>query len=174
MDFFRNNEFERAIDIIEFLNTDSSNLSKAIQANYKVSGYFISNEKHDKLQITISKLSGNLNRYSLEGEYIDSFKTAKEAKTKLGLKLGSVSTAVKTSKSCNGFYWTRTDNPTEKIEVPEKGPNTKKKVRMLTLDGTLVKIFSSVADAIREFPGCASVLSGRCKQSHNYKFEYIN
>lgn len=167
------NEFEKAIDVVEFLNTDSSNLSRAIKANYKVSGYFVSNEKHDKLQITISKLSGKLNRYSLEGKYIDSFKTVKEAKAKLELNLSSISSAIKMGKSCNGFYWTRTDNPIERIKVPEKGPNTKKKVKMLTLDGILVKIFDSVADAIKEFPGCASVLKGRCKQAYNYKFEYV-
>lgn len=105
------NEFETAREIITFLNTNSANLSRAIKANYRISGYFISHEKLDKIQITVSKTSEQLNRYSLDGNYIDSFKTVKEAKEKLNLKLANLSTALKLGKQCNGFYWTRSNDP---------------------------------------------------------------
>lgn len=52
---------------------------------------------------------------TLEGNYIDSFKTVKEAKEKLGLKLCSISQAIRLRCQCNGFYWTRTDTPTPTI-----------------------------------------------------------
>jgi hypothetical protein len=45
---------------------------------------------------------------------------------------------------------------------------------MINSNNDVIKIFESVSDAIKEFPGCASVLNGRCKQSHGYNFEYIN
>lgn len=165
-------EFEEAKDAIEFLKTDSGNLSRAIKANYKISGYFISTEKFDKLQIIVSKLSGKLNRYTLDGIYIDSFDTVKSAKEKTGLKLTSISGAIRTNSSCGGFLWTRTDNPIDKIV--SKKPNTKRKVKMLDLSGNLIKIFDSVTEAQKEFKSCRSVLKGTSKQSRGYKFEYIN
>ena len=36
-------------------------------------------------------------------------------KEKLGLKLCSISQAIKLGRQCNGFRWTRTDNPTPTI-----------------------------------------------------------
>jgi hypothetical protein len=97
------NEFEKAGDVIKFLDTNNANLNRTIHANYKISGYFISTEKYDKLQIIVSKVSRKLNRYSLDGLYIDSFKTIKEAKDKLNLKLSSISAAIKLKHACNGF-----------------------------------------------------------------------
>lgn len=108
-------EFESSKEITAFLDTNSANLSRAIKASYKISGYFISNEKFDKLQITVSKTSEKLNRYSLNGVYIDSFQTVREAREKLNLKLGNISTAIKLKKQCNGFLWTRNDNPAPNI-----------------------------------------------------------
>lgn len=108
-------EFESAGEAVTFLETNYGNLSRAVKAQYKISGYFISTEKHDKLQIVVNKKSGKLNRYSLEGEYIDSFNTVKEAKEKLGLKLSSISAAIKLRRQHNGFLWTRDDNPVKNL-----------------------------------------------------------
>ena len=110
-------EFDKADSIKSFLNTNSGNLSRAVKSSIKISGYFITTEKFDKLQITVTKLSGKLNRYTLDGKYIDSFKTVKEAKEKLNLKLCSISQAIKLGRQCNGYRWTRTDNPTPTIDV---------------------------------------------------------
>lgn len=110
-------EFDTCDEITSFLKTNTGNLSRAVKLNYKINGYFITNEKFDKLQVTVTKLSGKLNRYSLEGEYIDSFKSAGEAKKKTGLKLCSLSQAIKLGRQCNGYYWTRTDNPPKNIDV---------------------------------------------------------
>ena len=82
-------------ECIKYLDTNRGNLTRAIKLQNKIRGYFVSTEKYDKLQVTITKLSGKLNRYTLEGIYIDSFKTAKEARDKLGLKLCSISSAIK-------------------------------------------------------------------------------
>lgn len=78
-------------ECIKYLDTNRGNLTRAIKLQNKIRGYFISPEKYDKLQVMITKLSGKLNRYTLEGAYIDSFKTVKEARDKLGLKLCSIS-----------------------------------------------------------------------------------
>lgn len=36
---------------------------------------------------------------------------------KLGLKLTSLSTAIRLNRQCNGFRWTRGDNPTDYINI---------------------------------------------------------
>lgn len=113
-------EFDNADSIKNFLQTNSGNLSRAVKLSLKISGYFITTEKLDKLQINVTKLSGKLNRYTLDGKYIDSFNTIKEAKEKLNLKLCSIAQAIKLGRQCNGYRWTRTDNPTPTININEK------------------------------------------------------
>lgn len=164
-------EFETASECIKFLETNSANLSRAVQLQNKIGGYFITTEKVDKLIISISKSSGKLNRYTVEGEYIDSFNTVAEAKEKLGLKLSSISQSIKLNRVCNGFRWTRSDNPELYIEIP-KNKNKPRKVQMFDLKGNLIKTFNTVSAADSEFPGCRSVLKGQSKHSHGYIFKY--
>lgn len=110
-------EFDSNAECVAFLDTNRGNLTRAIKLSNKINGYFISTEKYNKLQITVTKLTGKLNRYTLDGKYIDSFRTVKEAKEKLGLKLCSISTAIKLGRQCNGYRWTKTDFPTPTINV---------------------------------------------------------
>lgn len=110
-------EFDSNQECINFLETNRGNLTRAIKTSGKIKGFFITTEKLDKLQVVVTKLSGKLNRYTLDGNYIDSFNTIKEAKEKLGLKLTSISTAIKCNRQCNGFRWTRCDNPPLHINI---------------------------------------------------------
>lgn len=114
---FLEKEFNNCQECVTFLETNTGNLSRAIKTSGKIKGYFISTEKYDKIQIVVTKLSGKLNRYTLDGKYIDSFNTVKEAKEKLGLKLTSLSTAIRLNRQCNGFRWTRGDNPSDHINI---------------------------------------------------------
>lgn len=109
--------FKSSSECIEFLNTDTGNLSRAVRLNNRIRGYFISTEKLDHVKIQVTKLNGKLNRYTLDGKYIDSFDSVKEAKETLGLKLCSISQAIKLNRQCNGYRWTRTDNPTPTIII---------------------------------------------------------
>lgn len=118
-DGFLIEEFNSLSEIVAFLGTNNGNITRAVKANYKISGYFISTEKYDKLQIVVSKNTEQLNRYTIDGTYIDSFKTVSEAKQKLGLKLGSISTSIKLNRTCNGFRWTRNDNPPMKLNITD-------------------------------------------------------
>lgn len=113
-------EFKDVESIKQFLNNNSGNLSKSVKTSIKISGYFITTTKLEKLQITVTKVSEKLNRYTLDGKYIDSFNTIKEAKEKLNLKLCNISKAIKLGRSCNGYRWTRTNNPTSIININKK------------------------------------------------------
>ena len=166
------NDFETAKECIEFLNTGNANLSRAVMSKIKINGFFISTEYYEKLQIVVTKLSGKLNRYTPDGKYIDSFNTINEAKQKLGLKLSSISQAIKLNRICNGFRWTRTDNPSDIIDVPEI-KNKKRKVVMKDESGEIIKVFESTAEAERQYPGCGNALKSPNRKSHGYKFEYL-
>lgn len=110
-------EFNSNEECIEFLETNRANLTRAIKLQNKINGYFISTEKHDKIRIQATKLNGKLNRYTLDGQYIDSFESAAQARQTLGLKLASLSQAIRLKRQCNGYRWTRCDNPPEYINV---------------------------------------------------------
>ena len=88
-------KFNSSSECISYLDTNTGNLTRAIKLQNKILGFFITTEKVDKLQVVITKLSGQLNRYDLDGNYIDSFRTIKEAREKLGLKLSSISSAIR-------------------------------------------------------------------------------
>ena len=104
-------------ECIEFLDTNRGNLTRAIKLQNKIKGYFISLEKLENFKVNVSKLNGKLNRYSLNGEYIDSFDSVADARRILNLKLCSISQAIKLHRQCNGYRWTRTDFPTKTITI---------------------------------------------------------
>lgn len=110
-------QFNSASECVNFLETNTGNLSRSIKTQGRIKGYFITTQRLYKLQVVVTKLSGKLNRYSLNGQYIDSFNSVKEAKEKLGLKLSSLSTAIKLNRQCNGYRWTRGDNPPMNINI---------------------------------------------------------
>ena len=109
--------FSNSSECVEFLNSDTGNLTRAIKLNNRINGYFISTEKLDSIKVQVTKLNGKLNRYTLDGHYIDSFDSIKQAKEVLGLKLCSISQAIRLNRQCNGFRWTRTDSPTPTIII---------------------------------------------------------
>ena len=113
--------FDNVSDCAEFLmQKDYSNISRALKCGYKVNGYFVTDQKLDYIKVQVTKNNGKLNRYSINGDYIDSFDTTAEAKSKLNLKLANLSAAIKKGGMCNGYYWTRSDNPPEHINVKKK------------------------------------------------------
>lgn len=156
----------------KYFDTDSSHINLAIRTCGKVRGYFISTEKYDKLKILVTPLSGKLNRYTPEGKYIDSFNTIQEAREKLGLKLCSISTAIKLQRINNGYRWTRTDYPTPTIEIP-KVTNHKRKVAVYSKDDELIEIFNSVTETEKKYPGCRYYLKRGGKQK-GLSFKYYD
>lgn len=167
-------ECENIKECMDFLEVNTnSNISRAVQARYKINGYFVSTDKVDKLQVNFSRSSEQLNRYSMNGEYIDSFSSIKEAKEILGLKLCSISTAIKLNRSCNGFRWTRNNNPPKFIEV-KNNPSASKQVEMIDSNNKVVKIFNSIAEAEKAYGGATACIRGRCKKAHGFVFKLKN
>lgn len=147
---------------------------RAIKFQYKVlSKYYISTELYSVLpKMEKTKLTGDIHQYDLEGNYIQTFKTVKEAEESVGEKFCNFSTAVKMTGYYKGFLWFRG----EKLErvAPYENKSKAKKVAQYTMDGKLVKIFDKVRDAKKEFPNVQKVLSGKAKHCHNFTFKYVS
>lgn len=156
--------------VLKIIDIIPNNFTRSVKCKYKLNGYFVTDEKLDKISLSISNSPEQLNRYSLDGIYLDSFHSVKEAKEKLGLSLCSISSAIKGRKSCNGFYWTRSNNPTQSIKIRNK--NIKKQVEVLHISTGEVEIFESVSAAEKKYKSTRQILAGRCNSPHDLKFNY--
>jgi hypothetical protein len=58
-----------------------------------------------------------VNQYTSDGNLVASYTSIEEAKKVTGLKLCSVSQAIKLFRKCNGYYWTRGNNPPQTINT---------------------------------------------------------
>ena len=93
---------ENSKELERFLNTiTSKGTRKAYEANINL---FLKYKGIDNLE-DFKKLTMDDEHQAL----------VQEAREKLGLKLCSISQAIKLGRQCNGFRWTRTDNPTPTI-----------------------------------------------------------
>lgn len=165
-------EFETAIECAQYLDCNKNVIYQKSNSTDQINGFFISTKKLNKITINISPITGKLNRYTLDGKYIDSFNTVKEAKEKLNLRLSSISMAVKKNGGiCNGFRWTRTDNPTKTIEII-KSYRPKTAVLVYDTNGNLVKEYESARLCEKDYPAFRSVIYGRAKTCHGLIFKY--
>ena len=165
--------FESLSECVTFLNDSLFHIQRAIKLNRTVKGYYIS------LQLTSvyekpknEKLTGEVHQYSLEGKYIRSFHSIKEAERELQTGLSEINNSIRLNQQCKGFLWRRG----EKVEsVPPHVPSksSAKKVGQYTMNGELVKIFNTVREAKLEFPNVSKVLKGQANHCHNFKFKYI-
>ena len=104
-------------ELLELVESNSGNISRAIKLQNKVKGFFITTEKLDNVSFNIAPSIGNLNQYTADGNLVASYHSAEEAKRLTGLKLCSISQAIKLFRKCNGFYWTRANNPPQTINT---------------------------------------------------------
>ena len=150
-----------------------THVQRGIKLGVSVHGYYLS----DKLtlffvKLKIPTLTGMLHQYNINGEYIQSFNSIKEAEIKLNLSLKGINNAIKLNNSYyKGFLWCRG----EKLEFLHKYiPKIKpRKIGQYTIEGELVKIFNSVRECRKEFPNVSKVLNGSAKHCHNFTFKYL-
>lgn len=164
-------EFQSLTAVTEFLDSNSANVSRSIALKNKVHGYFITTEKLENFNVLITpKIKSKVHQYSAKGRYIASFDTIQQARSKTGLKLCSISQAIKLKHKCNGYYWTRSINPSPSIKVSTS--RTPKKVAVYK-HGKLLKVFSSLQSAKKAYPSCQACLRGLSKQSKGCTFKYL-
>ena len=157
------------------LNDSSiAHLQRAAKLGNKVQGFYISLIKSDKFpEINLPRLSGEVHQYNLNGEYIQSFKSIKEAENQLNLgKLTGINTSIKMGEQYKGFLWRRGEKQ-DSIK-PYKTPKcAAKRIAQYTMDGKFVKEYRTISEAKKEFPNVGKVLRGQASHCHNYIFKYI-
>lgn len=140
-------------------------------------------EKHNRFKREILQFDLNMN-------YIKTWDSMTD------IEKNNICSSGEVSSVCNGkrltahnFVWRFKDTYTEDqynqdksfnfhvIKVPKTFPN-KKKIKQLNLNNTVVKIYESIADAVRQTgigkANIQAVLSHRHKTAGGYKWEYYN
>ena len=166
--------FESMSECTKYINDNLRHVQRAIKTGVSVKGYYIS----DKLTVIFEKpkfnrLTGLVHQYNLEGEYIQSFNSVKEAETKLNCKLQGINESIRMEQQYKGFLWRRGEDKLEKITPYKPSKSSAKKIGQYTMDDKLVKIFNTVREARKEFPNVSKVLKGEANHCHNFKFKYI-
>lgn len=156
------------------LNCCLSNVQRALKIGTSIGGFYLS----DKLYTIFEKpksvrLSGEVHQYNLDGTYIKSYSSIKEAEQSLNMKLSGVNDAIKLNNSYyKGFLWVRG----EKLDsiAPYKEPKSKaRKIGQYTMEGELVKVFNTLRECRKKFPNVSKVLNGSANHCHNFKFKYL-
>jgi len=118
------------------------------------------------------RLTGLVHQYDLNGNYIQTFKSIKEAEQNLNTNLSEVNTSIKLGYQCKGYLWWRGDK-LESLPPYKKSKSSAKKIGQYTLNGELVKIFNTVREARKEFPNVSKVLKKQASHCHGFNFKYI-
>lgn len=165
--------FNSINDCVKELNTCLSHVQRSIKTGIKTKGYYISTELLGKyIKPKIERLTGAVHQYSLDGQYIQSFNSIKEAEQKLNLKLSGINNSIKQGFSYKGYLWLRGQK--EDFVKPYKSKSKARKIGQYTMDNVFVKSFDTLREARKEFPNVSKVLNGTAKHCHNYKFKYLD
>ncbi len=151
-----------------------SHIQRAVKLGNKVKNHFISLIKSDKfIKPNLPRLQGYVHQYNLDGTYIQSFKSIKEAEEKLSLgRLSGINTSIKMGEQYKGFLWSRGEK--QDLIKPYKTPKSAaKKIAQYTMDGVFVKEYNTISEAKKEFPNVGRVLRGQANHCHNYVFKYL-
>lgn len=149
--------------------TQSTNISRSCKLGYKSNGKYFSYEfstsfTNKKENIKCKKVY----QYSLNGEYIREFNSYLEAQKYIG-KYG-LGDALRAGRNFAGFQWKF--EKYDKIESSKiKGKS--RKVGQYDLNNNLIRIFDTVTECAKYFPGSKQVLRGIYKTSGGFIFKYI-
>ena len=166
--------FESLSDCTSFLEDSLYHVQRAIKLGRCVKGYYISLQLTPIYECKIQKvrLTGKVHQYSLDGKYIQSFNSIKEAERELQTGLSEINNSIKLNQQCKGFLWRRGEKE-ESVPPHVPSKSSAKKVGQYTMDDKLIKIFDTVREARKEFPNVSKVLKGQASHCHNFKFKYI-
>lgn len=164
--------FDTQVSASKELDISQSGIVKAVKLGTKIKGYYFSTqecESFDKArtkQISIRPVY----KYSKEGDFIEAFKSQKDAE--LIHPYSNITKAIKMKSVCeNGFMWALEE--LKNYNKPKSGRGNKRPVGKFTLDGELIKEYDSATSAEKENGTCVwKVLSGKSKthKSHIYKY----
>lgn len=166
--------FDSMRDCCRELQITLSKVQRGISTGNLVAGYYLSTTISDMFVAPkLPTLKGKIHQYDLEGNYIQSFNTLKEAELKLGYKLSELNRSILKHGQCQGFQWTRGDEHPSKLDPCKTKATKARKIGQYTMEGELVKVFNTLRECRKEFPNVSKVLNGTANHCHNFKFKYI-
>jgi hypothetical protein len=166
--------FESLSECTKYIDDNLRHVQRALKTGISIRGYYIS----DKFTTIFEKpkferLTGLVHQYNLNGEYIQSFNSIKEAEKKLECKLQGINESIRMEQQYKGFLWRRGEDKLDKISPYKISKSSARKIGQYTMDDVLIKVFNTVREARKEFPNVSKVLKGEAKHCHNFKFKYL-
>lgn len=117
------------------------------------------------------KLTGAIHQYSLEGNYIQSFKDIKEVELKFGENMRGINPSIREGRAYKNFLWLRGEKQ-EFVKPIKKTKGIARKVGQYTLEGELIKIYNSVREARKDFSAVDKMLRGERNHINGFIFKY--
>lgn len=107
-------------------------------------------KRNDTYNVSIGGNGGNfyfpINQFDLNGDFICTWDNCSEAAYTLGVSATSVQNAVKYKSSCLHYFWSKEQS----INIKEFTKKVYKKTYKYDLNGDLIAIFETLADAAKE------------------------
>lgn len=130
-----------------------------------------SQEALDAMRIRVEK-------YSLDGEYLETYASVREAAEKNNADISSLSKTCRgiRKKTCQGFQWKFENDPKE-IKPYKRSTHNCKRVLQLDLNGNVLSEYKSLLEAGSQFAVNADKCIGDCcrgdqKTAYGYKWQY--
>ena len=124
-------------------------------------------------------LNKSVNQYTLTGKYLQTFKNVKNASNETNIKINDIYNACLTLRRSAGKYlWLYSKGNNKDIKPLFLA--TSKAVGQYTLDGDLIKVYKSAADAGRDIDAFQSrhdisrVCNGITSTCHNFLWKYVD
>lgn len=156
------------------LQASLSHIQRSIKLGVKTKGYYISDKLYNVYQKPeVNKLKGKVHQYSLEGIYLKSYNSIKEVSEFFGESMDGINTSIKLGQQYKGYLWLRGEKY-DSIKPYITPKCSAKKIGQYDSFNNLIRVFSTVREARKEFPNVSKVLNGSAKHCHNYIFKYLD
>lgn len=169
---------------VDHLNTirDDNRAENLRWVTSKENANNVSTKKHyskAKTGVSIPSLWKSVIQYDVQGKKIKEWESMTKAESELGLTKGNISRCCKGKVFvADGFIWLSPNSSIEERLRQIKKSDTRKPVRVSTLDGVSIGIFSSTCEASRDLNvpqgNISKVLKGLRQSAHGMKFEYFS
>ena len=165
-------EFPSITQCAQELELSFGAVQRAFYEEYKIKNFYISSKKLDFYLPSKIELTGDIHQYSLDGIYIQTYKTIKEVCNAFSKPMYNINQYIRMGKPYRGYLWAR-GTKLETLKPYKLSPKTRK-VGQYTLDGQLVKVYNTVRAARADFSNVNKVLKGLATQCKGFTFKYID
>ena len=170
-------EFISMADASIATGATASNIMSACNGlNGSAGGYMWSYERKDKIEPTKRPRHITVYQYTLDGEYIDSYKDSCVAGRELGIDDCTIGNCCRgTSKSAGGYMWSYEKK--DKLD-PYISNHFSKKVMQYSLEGIFIVEYNSIQEASEltgiKHDNISKCCRGKTKTSGGYQWKYFD